>query len=111
MIQRSNGKKYHGRAKRGSLITIVDKLKFKHSVPPEINVSIETVRTRSRRGRPVAIKGHISPLAEVKEYIVDIASSHYHRSFMLVVLRLKWPKITNKIAYYYMRWSCFEEWL
>jgi hypothetical protein len=60
------------RAKRGLLTMIVDELKRKHSVPPEINVSIKTVRKGSRRGRPVAIKGHISPLAEVEEYIVDI---------------------------------------
>ncbi len=74
MIEKSTGKRYGSKAKRGSLTTLANLMKYKHSVPPHVNVSIETDKTRSQRGRLVTIKGNISPLAEVEEYIVDMST-------------------------------------
>ena len=62
-------------AKPRALTQVVEKAREKYNIPSTVAISIETIRSRAKRGNcKVAHRGTPSPMEKVEQYIVEIAS-------------------------------------
>ena len=70
---REDAKKKNKKAPWGSLGKILEKAKQKHELPSNLDISIETVRTRAKHGNcKVAHCGMLSPMEKVEEMLIQI---------------------------------------
>jgi len=70
---RKRARSRNTRTKKGELTSIINECKAKHSIPDNIKIEPECIRSRVKRGKHHGgISGNTSPMVEIEPYLVEL---------------------------------------